>query len=53
MTTDSHATAADELRILGRRLGTILIISNGAVLLQHKPGAGDGFSAVAADALDT
>ena len=40
--TDVHATAADELRILGRRLGPILIISKSTVLLQHKLGAGDG-----------
>ena len=40
--TDVHATAADELRILGRRLGSSFMLSNAAVLLQHKPGAGGG-----------
>ena len=39
---DVHATAADELRILGRRLEPILIISKSVVVLQHKPGAGEG-----------
>ena len=37
-----HSTAADELRILGRRLGSSFMLSNAAVLLQHKPGAGGG-----------
>ena len=51
---DVHATAADELRILGRRLGPILIISKSTVLLQHKPGAGESvFGGVLVDALDT
>ena len=40
---DVRPTTADELRILGRGFGPILIISYSAVLLsQHKPGAGDG-----------
>ena len=39
---DVHSTATDELRILGRRLGSSFMLSNAAVLLQHKPGAGGG-----------
>ena len=39
---DVHDTSADELRILGRRLGSSFMLSNAAVLLQHKPGAGGG-----------
>ena len=40
--TRERATAADELRNLGRRLGSSFMLSNAAVLLQHKPGAGGG-----------
>ena len=39
---DVRSTAADELRILGRRLGSSFMLSNAAVLLQHKPGARGG-----------
>ena len=52
-TADSHATAADELRILGRRLGPILIISDSAVCHSTGQEPETAFSAVAADAPDS
>ena len=52
-TGDVHTTTADELRILGRGFGPILIISNSAVCHSTGQEPETAFSAVAADAPDS